>query len=210
MKKRIVCFGDSNTWGYNALESSRYGEEIRWTGRLQRLLGEEYTVIEEAQNGRTTVWDDPIENRLAGLTYLWPCMESHSPFDLLIIMLGTNDTKLYFNVPARSIADGAGRLVRLAQQSDYGIGKKAPKVLLISPVRIEESEIAGHIFGRQAAEKSRGFSQAYQEVAGEYGCYFLDAARYAAPCEYDGVHLDEDGHKKLACAVYDKVKNILG
>ena len=155
MKKRIVCFGDSNTWGYNALESSRYGEEIRWTGRLQRLLGEEYTVIEEAQNGRTTVWDDPIENRLAGLTYLWPCMESHSPFDLLIIMLGTNDTKLYFNVPA-------------------------------------------------------GFSQAYQEVAGEYGCYFLDAARYAAPCEYDGVHLDEDGHKKLACAVYDKVKNILG
>ena len=200
MKKRIVCFGDSNTWGYNAADGSRYGEEIRWTGRLQKLLGEEYTVIEEGHNGRTTVWDDPIENRLAGLTYLWPCMESHSPFDLLIIMLGTNDTKTYFNVQAKSIADGAGRLVKLAQQSNFGIGKKAPKVLLVSPVRIEESDNAGHIFGRQA----------FQEVAGEFGCYFLDAARYAGPGELDGVHLDEAAHQKLAGAVYEKIKCIFG
>ena len=91
MKKRILCFGDSNTWGYNGENGERFDEYIRWTGRLQRLLGSEYTVIEEGQNGRTTVWDDPIENRLAGLTYLWPCMESQSPFDLIIIMLGTND-----------------------------------------------------------------------------------------------------------------------
>ena len=156
------------------------------------------------------MWDDPIENRLAGLTYLWPCMESHSPFDLLIIMLGTNDTKTYFNVQAKSIADGAGRLVKLAQQSNFGIGKKAPKVLLVSPVRIEESDNAGHIFGRQAAEKSEGFSQAFQEVAGEFGCYFLDAARYAGPGELDGVHLDEAAHQKLAGAVYEKIKCIFG
>lgn len=209
MKKRIVCFGDSNTWGYNAADGSRYGEEVRWTGRLQKLLGEEYTVIEEGHNGRTTVWDDPVENRLAGLTYLWPCMESHSPFDLLIIMLGTNDTKTYFNVQAKSIAEGAGRLVKLAQQSDFGIGKKAPKVLLVSPVRIEASDHAGHIFGRQAAEKSEGFSQAFQEVAEEFGCYFLDAAQFAAPGAVDGVHLDEAAHEKLAGAVCGKVKGIL-
>ena len=208
MKKRIVCFGDSNTWGYNAVDSSRFAEEIRWTGRLQTLLGEEYTVIEEAQNGRTTVWDDPIENRLAGLTYLWPCMESHSPFDLLIIMLGTNDTKTYFNVQAKSIADGAGRLVELAQHSDFGTDKKAPEVLLISPVRIEENDTIGHIFGRQAAEKSREFPQAYEEIAGKFGCHFLDAARYAAPGTFDGLHMDEEGHEKLARAVYEKVKYI--
>lgn len=209
MKKRIVCFGDSNTWGYNAVDGSRYAEEIRWPGRLQKLLGEGYSVIEEAQNGRTTVWDDPIENRLAGLTYLWPCMESHSPFDLLIIMLGTNDTKTYFNVQAKSIATGAGRLVKLALQSDFGVGGKAPEVLLISPVRIEEDNDAAHIFGRQAAEKSREFSQFYQEIAREYGCHFLDAAQYAAPGMVDGVHMDEEGHEKLARAVFDKVTSIL-
>lgn len=206
MKKRIVCFGDSNTWGYNAIDGSRYAEEIRWTGRLQTLLGEGYTVIEEAQNGRTTVWDDPIENRLAGLTYLWPCMESHSPFDLLIIMLGTNDTKIYFNVPAKSIADGAGRLVELAQHSDFGIGKKPPKVLLISPIRIEDKDIFGHIFGGQAAKKSREFSQAYQEIAEIFECYYLDAALYAVSGKVDGLHMDEEGHEKLARAVYDRVK----
>lgn len=208
MKKRIVCFGDSNTWGYNVLDGSRYGEEIRWTGRLQKLLGEEYTVIEEAQNGRATVWDDPVENRLAGYTYLWPCMESQSPFDLLIIMLGTNDTKIYFNVPAKSIADGAGRLVELAQHSTFGIGNKAPKVLLISPIRIEESDVWEEIFGRQAAEKTEKFPAAYQEIAKKFDCYFLDAARYAGPGTVDGVHMDETGHEKLAEAVFEKVKCI--
>lgn len=210
MKKRIVCFGDSNTWGYNALDGSRYAEEIRWTGRLQKLLGEEYTVIEEGLNGRTTVWDDPIENHLAGLTYLWPCMESHSPFDLLIIMVGTNDTKTYFNMSAKSIADGAGRLVELAQHSMFGTGNKVPKVLLISPVRIEENDNAEHIFGRQAAEKTREFPPAYQEVAKKFDCYFLDAARYAAPGITDGVHMDEEGHEMLANAVFEKVKCIFG
>lgn len=208
MKKRIVCFGDSNTWGYNALDGTRYAEEIRWTGRLQRLLGEEYVVIEEAQNGRTTVWDDPVENRLAGLTYLWPCMESQSPFDLLIIMLGTNDTKTYFNMPAKSIADGAGRLVELAQHSKFGPGESAPEVLLVSPIRIEESDDAGHIFGGQAAEKTREFPQAYREIAEKFGCYFLDAADCAGPGRVDGVHMDETGHEKLANAVFEKVKYI--
>ena len=120
MKKRVLCFGDSNTWGYNGEDGSRFEEDVRWTGILQQLLGDEYTVIEEGHNGRTTVWDDPIENRLAGLTYLWPCMESQSPFDLIIIMLGTNDTKTYFSRTPQNIADGAARLVRTAQTSPFG------------------------------------------------------------------------------------------
>ena len=111
MKKRILCFGDSNTWGYCADDASRFDEDVRWTGLLAKMLGDGYTVIEEGQNGRTTVWDDPVENRLAGLTYLWPCMESHAPFDLIIIMLGTNDTKTYFSMTAQNIADAAGRQI---------------------------------------------------------------------------------------------------
>jgi len=209
MKKRIVCFGDSNTWGYEAVTEGRYDEDVRWTGRLQALLGDGYTVIEEGQNGRTTVWDDPVENRMAGLKYLWPCMESHSPFDLLIIMLGTNDAKYRFNEPAPGIADGAGRLVDLALKSSFGRGKLPPKVLLVAPIRIEYSDRFRGLFGNQAAEKSREFPEEFRRVAEQFGCAFLDASQFASPCAEDGVHLNAGGHARLAQAICECVQGML-
>lgn len=210
MKKRIVCFGDSNTWGYRAIEGTRYDDNVRWTGRLQALLGDGYAVVEEGQNGRTTVWDDPVENRLSGLTYLWPCMESQSPIDLLIIMLGTNDTKFRFGEQARGIADGAGRLVDLAQKSCFGRGDRAPRVLLVSPIRIEYNDVFRGLFDRQAVEKAKDFPTEFRRVAEQYGCDFLDASEYAGPCAEDGVHLDAEGHEALAQAMYAAVRRILG
>lgn len=208
--KTILCFGDSNTWGDVAAKPERYDENTRWGSRLRNLLGSDYWVVEEGQNGRTTVWDDPIENRMAGITYLWPCMESHHPIDLVIIMLGTNDTKPYFSVNAFNIACSAGRLVDLVQRSSFGPGKTAPKVLLISPIHIHANSCYADLFGEPAAEKSRGFSAAFQTIAEQYGCYFLDAAQYAEPDPADGVHLDAKGHAALGQAVYEKVKEILG
>ena len=209
MKKRILCFGDSNTWGYNALGDSRFDEDVRWTGILQNLLGEEYTVIEEGQNGRTTVIDDPYENRLAGITYLWPCMETHHPFDLIVIMLGTNDSKNHFCLSAESIALGAGRLVDMAMKSPFGINRNPPKVLLVSPIRIKQRACCDYIFNIQAEQKSEGFSVAFKEVAEKMGCYFIDAAELAEPCDEDGVHLNAAGHKKIAEGLYKKIIEII-
>ena len=208
MKKRILCFGDSNTWGYRPDTGERHDEDVRWTGRLQKLLGDDYTVIEEGQNGRTTVWDDPIENRLAGLTYLWPCMESQAPFDLIIIMLGTNDTKPYFSMTPRNIADAAGRLAEIAMNCPYGRDRKPPKVLLAAPIRIKFSEDLDQLFGEQAAEKSRDFSEAYKKVADEKGCYFFDASLYGFPSDIDGLHMEAEAHEKLALGFYEKVREI--
>ena len=210
MKKRILCFGDSNTWGYRGEDSERYSEDIRWTGRLQKMLGDEYTVIEEGHNGRTTVWTDPIENRMAGLDYLWPCMESQSPFDLIIIMLGTNDTKEYFPLDAQNIADGAGRLVGIALQSPFGPDHRPPKVLLTAPIRVVNRGEDASVFGPRSEAVSLGFPQAFLNVAQQMGCEYLNAGEFAMPCETDGVHLDETGHEKLAKAMYRKIKEILG
>lgn len=212
MKKRIICYGDSNTWGFHPLGNTqfeRYSEEVRWTGRLQKLLGEEYTIIEEGLNGRASVWYDPVENRMDGLTYLLPCMATHFPFDLLIIMLGSNDTKKYFGLQTKTIAEGVGRLVETALKSDFGRKKKAPKVLLIAPARIDANVLYEHILGEQAAEKSKDFPETYQEIAERFGCHFLDASKVVEPGKIDGIHFDEQGHKKFADAVYQKVKEIL-
>ena len=207
---RILCYGDSNTWGQHAPAGDRFDENTRWGSRLRTLLGDGYRVIEEGQRGRTTVWDDPVENRLAGLTYLWPCLDSHAPIDLVVIMLGTNDCKPYFGLHPQNIADGAGRLVDMVQKCNFGPGDTAPKVLLISPIRIEASSFYPHLFSEKEAAKSQGFPAAYEAVAERYGCAWLDAAALAQPDPADGVHLDAEGHKALAEAVAVKVKEIIG
>ena len=207
--KTILCYGDSNTWGHHAPLGDRFDENTRWGSRLRALLGEEYRVIEEGQRGRTTVWDDPVENRLAGLTYLWPCLDSHAPIDLVVIMLGTNDCKPYFGLHPQNIADGAGRLVDMIQKCAFGPNDTAPKVLLISPIRITPSSFYPHLFGEKEAAKSHGFPAAYSAVAARFGCGFLDASTLAQPDPADGVHLDAEGHKALAEAVAEKVKEIL-
>ena len=94
--KRILCFGDSNTWGWNPANKERFDENSRWTGILKNKLGENYDIIEEGLNGRTTVWDDPIEGYKNGKKHLPSCLESHRPLDIVVLMLGTNDLKSRF------------------------------------------------------------------------------------------------------------------
>jgi len=154
--KTILCYGDSNTWGYNPLTKERYSREERWTGILQKELGEDYEVIEEGLNGRTTVWDDPIEGYKNGKEYLIPCLESHRPVDLVIIMLGTNDLKKRFSLSTFEIANGAKVLVNIVQKSKAGPGEIAPKVLLMAPPPVGKlTELAEEFEG--AEEKSKNF-----------------------------------------------------
>ena len=211
MKKRILCYGDSNTWGYIAGKGERYPEDVRWTGILQSLLGDSYTVIEEAQNGRTTVWDDPIECRLSGLTYFYPCIESQSPLDLIIIALGVNDLKPRFNVSAGSIANGLERY--FSTLKIVPLHGREPKVLLVSPAHISPAIRDNHemceIFGADSPQRSELLAEEYRRVAEEFGALFLDASKYAQADPEDGLHLDKESHMRLARAIADKVREMI-
>ena len=112
----ILCYGDSNTYGYNPVNGLRYPKDVRWTGVLQKLLGEQYAVIEEGCNGRTTVFEDIAEPWKAGLGYLKPCLNTHKPIDFVIMMLGSNDLKRMFHASAKEIADGAEQLVSIIKE----------------------------------------------------------------------------------------------
>jgi lysophospholipase L1-like esterase len=113
--KTILCYGDSNTWGCIPLTAAqpprRYGPAQRWPGVLRRELGDGFGIVEEGLNGRTTVWDDPLEPSRSGKELLVPCLLTHQPIELVIVMLGTNDLKGRFGVGARDIAAGAGLLL---------------------------------------------------------------------------------------------------
>ena len=127
-KTRIVCFGDSNTWGYNPKNATRYPEEVRWTGILEEMLGNEYKIIEEGQNGRTIATDDPCEGERNGIKVIVPCIESQKPFDLLILMLGTNDLKSKFHYTA---SDVAGEMQQMLEKS-RGLSTSRPTLRLMN------------------------------------------------------------------------------
>ena len=205
--KTILCFGDSNTWGYNPENRQRFGPDERWTGILRNSLGEDYQVIEEGLNGRTTLWDDPIEGFKNGLDYLMPCLESHKPFDLITIMLGTNDLKCRFSVSAFDIAESVGVLVRQVQQSQAGPQENAPIPLLIAPPPLAKLNEFEEMF-KGGNEKSQPFGKYYRKKALEMGCQFLDAALFIKSSYLDGIYFEREEHLKLGEAVGKKIKQI--
>ena len=207
--KTILCFGDSNTWGSDPAGGPRFDLHTRWPGVLRDQLGDGYWVIEEGQGGRTTVWDDPIEGYKNGKEYLIPCLHSHRPLDLVIIMLGTNDLKMRFSVSAFDIANSAGVLVNVVQKSDAGRDAAAPPVLLIAPPPVATLTGFRQMFAG-APEKSRQFGAEYARVAAEFGCAFLDAGTVIRSSDLDGIHFEPGEHKKLGEAVAARVRELLG
>jgi len=207
--KTILCYGDSNTWGYNPSTKDRYDRDERWPGVLRNELGGEYLVIEEGLNGRTTVWDDPIEGYKSGKEYLIPCLETHKPIDLVIIMLGTNDLKKRFSLSAFDIAEGAGVLVRIVQKSETGPDDKAPEVLLLAPPSVARLTEFADMF-EDSEDKSKKFSQQYRRVAEELRCELLDTVGVIVSSDIDGIHFEVEEHEKLGKAVAARVREIFG
>ncbi len=207
--KTIVCYGDSNTWGHNPATQDRFPIEQRWTGVLAQELGAGYRVVEEGLGGRTTIWDDPIEEWRNGKTYLLPCLWSHRPIDLVTIMLGTNDLKERFSVSAYDIAAGAGVIVDLTLRSGAGPKGDAPQVLLMAPPVVARLTDYAEMF-EDAQAKSMKFAEHYARVARSYGCHFLDTSQVVVSSDLDGIHLEASEHRKLGVAMAARVREILG
>jgi lysophospholipase L1-like esterase len=204
----VLCYGDSNTWGYDPESLERFSRDERWPGVLQQALGDKYHVIEEGLGGRTTVWDDPIEGYKNGKEYLIPCLATHAPLDLVIILLGTNDLKTRFSVTAQDIAFGAGVLVDIVNKSGSGRNLKAPKVLLLVPPPLGKLTDLNEMF-EGGREKSQKFSEHFKNVATMYSCELFDTLTVIKSSDIDGIHLEKETHQQLGEAVAKIVKTIL-
>jgi lysophospholipase L1-like esterase len=209
MTKNVLCYGDSLSWGIVPGTRQRHPYEKRWTGILQQLAGSSVRIIEECLNGRTTAWNDPFRPGRNGKDLLLPILHSHSPIDLVIIFLGTNDLQHIYGVSSYESSLGAGVLVDMIQACCAEPMLIPPKVLLVSPPRIvNPCGIMAEKF-RGAAEKSDRFSHWYKRIADERGSFFFDAADVIRPSEVDGVHLDERQHRQLAMGMHRRISDIL-
>src|SRR5208337_2007275 len=204
----ILCYGDSNTWGFDIeswnkagpVGSARLPAGVRWPGVLAAELGGGHRVIEEGLNGRTTVWDDPVEGEHKnGLRYLLPCLESQAPIEAVVIALGINDVKERFSATAGDIASGAGRLARIVLGAGSGAEGRPPFVLMVAPVPLGEgirSSPFGEMFGyERGLEKSRLLAARFEIEARALGVGFLDSGRFATAHPLDSLHLSAASHR---------------
>lgn len=202
--KQILCFGDSNTYGLIPGTKERYPWEVRWTGILGEKIKEKgYRVVEEGLCGRTTVFEDELRENRRGVAVLPMLLETHAPLEKVVLMLGTNDCKTTYQTSAEVIGKGIEKLIYQIKAVDKKI-----EVLLVSPILLAEGvgeESFDPEFNQESVETSKRLKKVYQRIAEQNGCKFLAASDYANASETDREHLDKDGHRKLAEAVYQKI-----
>lgn len=215
MKKRVLCFGDSNTWGYVAGTGERYGEDTRWTRVCQAALGDDYEILEDGLNGRTSVYDRPWSPYRKGIDSLGYSLLAQMPLDLIVIFLGTNDLSM---VPMIRCVQGVSEIVRTAKYANeiFHVGMagaifpKEAKILLIAPMPyhpVIDTMPDAPAYGKY--RDSLRFAEKFRGIADEFGTEYLDAAQYAESSEVDGVHLTAESHKRLGFAVAEKIREIL-
>ncbi len=210
--KAILCYGDSLTWGYNAEGPSRHAYEDRWPSTLQAELGAAFNVVADGLNGRTTAFDDYLASSDRNATRTLPtALAAHSPLDLVIIMLGTNDLKPWINGNPLATKYALQRLVDVVRGHDYdGFDWAPPKVLLVSPPVIVETDNAefSELF-EGGIESSRRLARLYSEIAELTGAHFFDSGTVAKTTPLDGIHLDAENTRAIGRALAPVVRKIL-
>jgi len=210
--KTILCYGDSLTWGFDAQSLGRHAYEDRWPTVLQAELGDSARVIAEGLNGRTTAYDDHLADAdRNGVRVLPTLLATHSPLDLVVILLGTNDMKPFICGDAYGSKQGMERLIDLVRSHVYGFFYKAPEVLIVSPPPVcatDNAEFATMFAG--AIEQSKRLAGLYARSAEEYACSFFDAGTVAETTPLDGIHLDAANTRAVGKALAPVVRKMLG
>lgn len=212
-KKRILCYGDSNTWGYMPGTGERYSPEERWTGRVQSILGSAYTVLEEGLNGRTTVYEDPVNPYRNGLRGLGYALQAVKPLDVAVVSLGTND--LHFTDIQGAVRGIEQILWTLLNANSIYRGstpvfRKEPRVLLIAPPPLHpmvDTQRTDCLLCGKVAD-SQQFGTLYRKVAEQFNVPFLNAADFGSVSEIDGVHMTVQCHVAMAEAVSAEIQRI--
>jgi lysophospholipase L1-like esterase len=216
--KTVLCFGDSNTYGLNPHRKEytdkeykkyrRFDDNTRWTGILDKMLAPYgRKVAEEGLCGRTTVFDDRLRNDRNGSSLISMVIDTHSPVEYIILMLGTNDCKTYYNASPYLIGKGIEKLINQVKEFDSDI-----KIMVVSPVHLGKGvgeKGYDEEFNEDSVNKSYQLKKIYSEIAKREGCIFLSASDYAEPSEADREHIDSEGHKKLAEGIFNTLVRYL-
>lgn len=206
-KIRVLCFGDSNTWGFVPSVGLRYDENTRWTRVLGKLLGEKYEIIEEGLNSRTICTDDSYTGKegRCGITYLAPCIRTHDKFHYFVLMLGTNELKDSFENSPQDILDMLAYMIK--QITDYRSmidGEEVKLIVCGIPPVEEDDRPADESDFVYARVKRDAFCKLLEKYCAKNGITFINNDDLQVGS--DGVHLTAQSHTMLAKKIANEIE----
>lgn len=206
--KQILCFGDSNTYGLIPEIQGRYEWGTRWSSILDECVRKKgYRVIEEGLCGRTTIFDDRYRKGRKGTELLPILLEAHSPIEIVVLMLGTNDCKTAYGATPERIGEGIEELIN--QIHNYN---PAIRILLVSPIALGDKvweEGYDVEFDKNSVSVSKELPRVYKSISKRRGIEFLAASDYAKPSSTDQEHMDAENHKQFARGISDKIESMI-
>ncbi len=206
---KIVCFGDSNTYGFDPRLGStgRYERTGRWTGILDAMPG--FSVVNEGQNGRC------IPSTDAGYASLAHALKRNPDADVFILFLGTNDLFMIRGITAEGIADRMRSVFQNVPALREFTREEGKHTLIVSPAKPSDQVLFYAMAGipngqtkESAADVLRRLPGALRTCAREFGAYFADAGEWDIPLSYDGIHFSEEGHRCFAKHMADVLKGL--
>ncbi len=200
--KNILCFGDSNTFGYIPASGKRYDENTRWTGILAQKLGNDYKIIEAGCNNRNGFIDSLDGELFTGYKVLPRYLMN--PADIVILWIGANDIQKFYNPNLDTLKQGLD--IMLKQIKSVG-----SKIIVVSPPIINNNILNGHFayqFDETSVAKSKLLPDLYKEVSKQNNVGFIDINQYVSVSELDGLHYSQESHSVIANTLYDCVKQL--
>lgn len=192
--KKVLCFGDSNTYGFVPGTAQRYDENTRWTGRLKKIA-RDYDITEAGCNNRTAFTVNPAGKDFTGFEILPEFLKNN--YDIIILAIGINDLQKFFNPSIDDIKSGMEKLVKMIPCG--------AEIILVSPSALSNDVLKGAFssqFDETSIKKSKKLAGIYKEVADEFNCKFIDLDKIVKVSPKDGLHYEPEAHKKIADAIY--------
>ena len=180
---RMLCYGDSNTYGYDprGFFGGRYPKESRWVDILMQRTG--WEIRNEGQNGRE-IPSRPFQYQRAGE------LLTQSAPDVFAIMLGTNDL-----LRGYSAVETCSRMEAFLRY----LQPKCGRLLLIAPPPMKRGE---WVTEESLIAESVKLAESYQALSQKLGIAFVNAGQWNVPLTFDGVHFTEAGHRAFAEGLY--------
>ena len=193
--KKILCYGDSNTFGFIPKTCGRYEKSERWSGILSELLPD-YEIIEEGMNNRTGFFTNPEGLKQSGGDYLSVYLQNHKDIDICILSLGTNDAQIFYNLDEKTVREGLQKLIDTIHETNL-----RTEVVIIPPVKIMPYILNGGfsmMFNENSIKRNHNTLPVFEQVAKENGCGYFDVNDIVTPSEADGLHYTKESHKIIA------------
>lgn len=180
---RILCFGDSNTYGYDPRScfGGRYGTEDRWPDLLAKQTG--WEIIHAGANGRE-IPRNPYALRL---------LNRHAPVDIFLVMLGTNDL-----LQGASAKEAAALMEAFLQP----LLPHCRRILLAAPPPMKRG---AWVTNEELVTASIQLAEEYKVLAEKLNISFADTREWNTELTFDGVHFTEEGHHCFAERIHREI-----